>query len=810
MTDEQQLVQYSCFILRHEHTNFFLTAQPPNQPTSLLSSAMRESLLLFSLLALSPLLALSSDPPFSCDPSYPSSRNYAFCNAKLPIEQRAQDLVSRLTVEEKIAQLGDVAPAISRLGVPAYKWWSEALHGVAYGGRGSTNYDGKIKSATSFPQVILTGATFNPLLWYKIGEAVGTEARAIYNSGQLQGLTFWAPNINIFRDPRWGRGQETPGEDPLTTSKYAALFVRGLQGDSYQGRHVPVLKASACCKHFTAYDLERWGNVFRFTFNAVVTAQDLEDTYQPPFKSCVEDGQASGMMCAYNEVNGVPPCGDYNLLTKIARQEWKFYGYIVSDCDAVKVIQDYHNYSKTPEEAVAYALKAGMDVNCGSYVQNHSASALQQGKITEADIDRALHNLFSVRMRLGLFNGNPTRYKKYGSIGPDQVCSKEHQNLALQVALQGIVLLKNNYNLLPLSKPQVSSLAVIGPNANNAELLVGNYHGPPCINITALQALQGYIKDTRYVAGCGDAACNTSVTIYQAVQVASSVDYVVLFVGLDQNQEREDLDRYSLLLPGSQKDLITSVAKVAKKPVILVLLCGGPVDVSFAKSDPKIGAIVWAGYPGQAGGPAIAQVLFGEHNPGGKLPLTWYPQDYTRIPMTDMNMRANPATGYPGRTYRFYKGETVFPFGYGLSYSNYSHKFVSKFEKLYMNTVINTQGTKIAHSSDHYHISEIGLDACEKLKFPATVRVENHGPMEGWQPVLLFLRWPNETNGRPAKQLIGFDSVHLKAGEAAHVEFAVSPCEHFSRVTEEGKRVIDKGSHFMMVEQEELEISVMD
>jgi Glycosyl hydrolase family 3 C-terminal domain len=324
--------------------------------------------------------------------------------------------------------------------------------------------------------------------------------------------------------------------------------------------------------------------------------------------------------------------------------------YITSDCDAVKVMQNSHGYAKTPEDAVAYALKAGinlhanfrnyifflyifqilikkveaswkllftgMDVNCGHYVQNYSASALQQGKIAEADMDRALHNLFSVRMRLGLFNGNPTRYVKYGSIGPNQVCSQEHQNLAMETALQGIVLLKNTDNLLPLSKQQVSSLGVIGPNANNAELLVGNYHGPPCFNLTPLATLQGYIKDTRYVAGCNDVACNTSITIDQAVQVASSVDYVVLFVGLDQNQESEDLDRYSLLLPGAQQDLISSVAKAAKKPVILVLLCGGPVDVSFAKSDPKISAILWAGYPGQAGGPAIAQVLFGEHNPG--------------------------------------------------------------------------------------------------------------------------------------------------------------------------------------------------
>ncbi|KAJ3695797.1 hypothetical protein LUZ60_001174 [Juncus effusus] len=772
--------------------------------------AHREILLplIFSLLILSPFV-FSSNPPFSCDPSNPSNQNYAFCKQTLPIKHRAQDIVSRLTVDEKIQQLGDIAPPIPRLGIPQYKWWSESLHGVSNGGRG-IHFDGRVTRATSFPQVILTGATFNPLLWYKIGEVISTEARAIYNLGQAEGLTFWSPNINIFRDPRWGRGQETPGEDPLTTSKYATYYVRGLQGDSYQGGHLGELKASACCKHFTAYDLENWKGVTRFDFNAIVTAQDLEDTFQPPFKSCVEDGKASGMMCSYNEVNGIPPCGDYNLLTKTARMDWKFEGYIVSDCDAVGVMKEAHHFVQTPEDAVAYALKAGMDVNCGDYVQKYGVSALQQGKISQANIDRALVNLFVIRMRLGLFNGNPAR-KLFGSIGPDQVCSQDHQKLALQVALEGIVLLKNTKNLLPLQKSQVSSIAVIGPNANRAHVLLGNYEGPPCIDVTPLGALMAYVKDTRFVAGCDSGACNSSVTIDQAAQVASSVDYVVLFMGLDQGIESEGLDRTDLTLPGAQQILISCVAKAAKKPVILVLLCGGPVDVSFAKLDPKIGAILWAGYPGQAGGLAIAQVLFGEHNPGGKLPVTWYPQGYTNVPMTTMNMRADPATGYPGRTYRFYKGETVFPYGYGLSYSSYSHEFISKSKnQLYMNNSINThQSTKIMHNNEYYNIEEIGSEACETFKFPATVQVKNHGPLDGNHPVLLFLRWPNELKGRPTKQLIGFNSVNLKAGEMTQVDFMVSPCEHLSRVREDGKRVIDRGSHFLMVEENEFEISVL-
>ncbi|KAJ3700511.1 hypothetical protein LUZ61_004216 [Rhynchospora tenuis] len=765
---------------------------------------LRENLLLFfSLLAFSPLLALSSGPPYSCDPSDYSTQTYAFCKTTLPIEQRVQDLVSRLTIDEKISQLGDDSPAVPRLGVPAFKWWTEALHGMAYGGKGSIHWSfSGIFKATSFPQVIVTAASFNPQLWYKIGEAISTEARGIYNNGQLEGLTLWGPNVNLFRDPRWGRGQETPGEDPLHISKYATMYVRGLQGDSFEGGQAKALKTSACCKHFTAYDLEKWGSASRYSFNAVVTAQDLEDTFQPPFKSCVQDGHASCLMCPFNRVNGVAPCGDYNFLTKIAKQQWGLDGYIASDCDAVGVMTGM--YAGTPENASAVALKAGMDVDCGTHLQKYSSSALGKNMITEADIDRALRNLFAIRMRLGLFDGNPLQQEKYGSIGKDQVCAKEHQDLALQAALEGIVLLKNADNILPLSKAKVSSLAVIGPNANNASILIGNYQGPPCVSITPLDALRNYVSDIKYVAGCSNTACNSGIAINQAAQLASSLDYVVLFMGLSLDQEREDFDRSDLLLPGSQQDLITSVAKVAKNPVILVLLCGGPVDVSFAKTNPKIGAILWAGYPGQAGGPAIAQVLFGEYNPGGKLPMTWYPQDYTtQVPMTNMNMRADGGTKYPGRTYRFYQGETVFPFGYGLSYSNYSHEFVSTAK-----TTLKLQGLKTSLASKLYEINQIRSKECQNLNFKTTVKVTNHGSVEGRKPVLLFLRWPNATNGRPRKQLIDFTSVHLKAGETTQVGFAVNACEHLSRATKEGKRVIDTGSHFLMVEENEIEITV--
>ncbi|KAL5982143.1 putative beta-D-xylosidase 7 [Asimina triloba] len=270
----------------------------------------------------------SAEPPFACDSSNPSTASYKFCRASLPIAERVGDLVSRLTLEEKISQLVNSAAAIPRLGIPSYQWWSESLHGVAASGPG-IRFNGTIRSATSFPQVILTAASFNPLLWYRIAQAIGIEARAVYNEGQASGMTFWAPNINIFRDPRWGRGQETPGEDPMMTAKYAVSYVRGLQGDSFQGGSrggLDRLRASACCKHFTAYDLDSWKGTTRYAFNALVSAKDLADTYQPPFQSCVEEGRASGIMCSYNRVNGVPSCADLNLLSKTARGSWGFYG----------------------------------------------------------------------------------------------------------------------------------------------------------------------------------------------------------------------------------------------------------------------------------------------------------------------------------------------------------------------------------------------------------------------------------------------------------------------------------------------------
>uniref|UniRef100_J3N7J4 Fibronectin type III-like domain-containing protein n=1 Tax=Oryza brachyantha TaxID=4533 RepID=J3N7J4_ORYBR len=619
------------------------------------------------------------------------------------------------------------------------------------------HFNGTVRGITSFPQVLLTAAAFDDALWFRIGQctvlkllkiymskllytldidntaymqAIGTEARALYNLGQAEGLTIWSPNVNIFRDPRWGRGQETPGEDPTTASKYAVAFVRGLQGNS----PATALQTSACCKHATAYDLEDWNGVARYNFNARettvvaydfvcnficsksfesmwptrkagVTAQDLADTFNPPFKSCVVDGKATCIMCAYTGINGVPACANSDLLSKTVRGDWGLDGYVSSDCDAVAIMRDAQRYAPTPEDTVAVAIKAGLDLNCGTYTQEHGMAALRQGKMSEKDVDRALTNLFAVRMRLGHFDGDPRGSAAYGHLGAADVCTQAHRDLALEAAQDGIVL----------------RFAATG----------------------------------------------------QAAALASSSDRVVLVMGLSQDQEKEGLDRTSLLLPGKQQSLITAVANAARRPGIL------------------------------AGGLAIARVLFGDHNPSGRLPVTWYPEEFTKIPMTDMRMRADPATGYPGRSYRFYQGKPVYKFGYGLSYSKFTRRLVT--DRPGRNLLAGVAPRPAGDGGESYHVEEIGAEGCEQLKFPVAVEVENQGPMDGKHSVLVFVRWPNATTGesRAARQLVGFRSQHVKAGEKARVAMEVDPCEHLSRARVDGKKVIDRGSHFLMVGGEE-------
>ncbi|XP_051132729.1 beta-xylosidase/alpha-L-arabinofuranosidase 1-like [Andrographis paniculata] len=612
----------------------------------------------------------------------------------------------------------------------------------------------------------------------------------MHNVG-LAGLTFWAPNVNIFRDPRWGRGQETPGEDPLLNSKYGAAYVRGLQQRD-DGKK-DGLKVGACCKHYTAYDLESWKGSGRYTFDAQVTKQDLDDTFNPPFKSCVVDGNVASIMCSYNKVNGKPSCGDAELLGGVIRGQWKLNGYIVTDCDSLKEIFDKQKYTKTPEETVALALNAGVDLNCGAFLANFTQSAIDKKLVNEAMINRAVSNNMATLMRLGFFDGDPKK-QYYGNLGPKDVCTPASQEFAREVARQGIVLLKNAEALLPLSRTGTKTLALIGPNAKANKTMLGNYEGSPCKYTTLFDGLSTFVKNIAYEPGCELVSC-ANVKLDQVKNVAARSEAVILAMGTDQSIEKEGLDREDITLPGQQQALITEVANSSKGPVILVIMSGGGVDIQFAKDNPKIKSILWAGFPGEAGGGAIADVIFGLHNPSGKLPMTWYPQSYVqKVKMTDMDMRPNPARDYPGRTYRFYKGPTVFPFGFGLSYSKVTHKMVKAPPKL----VSMALGKKHACRMSTCMSIDTEEASCKIEAIDIHVSVKNEGTTSGSHTVLLFSTPPRLHNA-PHKQLVGFENFHLAPRGEQMVRFKVDVCKHLSVVNEEGNRKLALGEHVLHV-----------
>ncbi|KAL6176526.1 hypothetical protein ACLB2K_053159 [Fragaria x ananassa] len=727
-----------------------------------------------------------SGQSFACGESGNAS-SFPFCDKSLAADARVADLVQRLTLQEKITFLVNSAGSVSRLGIPKYEWWSEALHGVSYVGPG-TRFSSVVPGATSFPQPILTAASFNNSLFEAIGRVVSTEARAMYNVG-LAGLTYWSPNINIFRDPRWGRGQETPGEDPLLTSNYGSGYVRGLQQTDSEDKSR--LKVAACCKHYTAYDLDNWKGVDRYTFNAVVTKQDMDDTFQPPFKSCVLDGNVASVMCSYNKVNGTPTCADPDLLSGVIRGEWKLNGYIVTDCDSIDVYYKNQHYTKTPEEAAAKGILAGVDLDCGSFLGKYTEGAVKGGLVTEAAIDKALTNNFGTLMRLGFFDGDPSK-QPYGNLGPKDVCTAANQELARETARQGIVLLKNTPGSLPLSPTAIKSLAVIGPNGNVTKTMIGNYEGIPCKYTSPLQGLTAVVPAT-FVAGCPDVACGTA-QVDDATKLAAAADATVVIVGENQSIETESHDRTDLYLPGQQTLLITEVAKASKGPVILVIMSGGGFDITFAKNNDKITSILWVGYPGEAGGAAIADVIFGFYNPSGRLPMTWYPQAYVdKVPMTNMNMRADPASGYPGRTYRFYTGDTVYAFGDGISYSTFNHRLVRAPNQV----SIPLEEDHVCYSSSCQSL-DVVEERCQNLAFDIHLGVKNMGKMSGSHTVLLYSSSPSVHNA-PKKHLLGFEKVFLSSEGEALVKFNVDVCKHLSVVDELGNRKVALGDHVLHV-----------
>ncbi|KAL9617661.1 MAG: hypothetical protein Q9160_007578 [Pyrenula sp. 1 TL-2023] len=508
------------------------------------------------------------------------------------------------------------------------------------------------------------GASFDDALIEAVATVVSTEGRA-FNNANRSGLDFWTPNINPFKDPRWGRGQETPGEDPFHLQSYVNNLITGLQG----GRDPPTKKVVATCKHFAAYDLESWNGNFRYQFDAQVNSQDLVEYYLPPFQQCARDSNVGAVMCSYNSVNGVPACADPYLLQDILRDHWGWTNedqWVTSDCDAVENIYIPHNYTSSPEETVAVALNAGTDVNCGTYYPMHLPAALEQGLTTEAAVNQALIRQYSSLVKLGYFDPPNSTYR---SLAFSDVSTPASEQLTYKAAVEGITLLKND-GTLPLNLGSISSMAIIGDWANATTQMQGNYEGVARYLHSPLYAAQ-QLGNITINYGNGPGQGNPTTDGWGApLSAANNSDVVVYIGGIDNDVEAEGMDRYNIDWLGFQIDIIQQVCAMGK-PCILVQMGGGQLDDTPFKNNPNVSAIMWAGYPGQSGGDAIINTLVGREAPAGRLPVTQYPAGYVnQVPMTDMTLR--PSTNNPGRTYMFYTGTPIYEFGSGQHYTNFS------------------------------------------------------------------------------------------------------------------------------------------
>jgi beta-glucosidase len=664
-----------------------------------------------------------------------------------------------MTLDEKIAQLGSNAPAIERLGVPQYNWWNEALHGV-----------GRAGLATVFPQAIGLASTWNPDLIQQMAETISDEGRAKHHDAVQNatrsvytGLTFWSPNINIFRDPRWGRGQETYGEDPYLTARLGVRFVQGLQGDD-----PTYLKTVATPKHFAVHSGPEKS---RHYFNAVVSQRDLRMTYLPAFKACIVEGQAYSIMGAYNRVNGEACCASPTLLRQILREEWGFEGYVVSDCGAIYDIYENHRLVNSAAEAAALSVKNGCDLECcGTYNIpcdfGGLSEAAEQGLLSEQDIDQAVKRLFMARFRLGMFD--PPDLVPYTQIPYSVVDSAEHRALALEVAQQSLVLLKNQDSLLPLDKTKLNAIAVIGPNADETLVLLGNYMGTPASPASVLDGIRAEVLpdiEVNYAKGC-QIVGGSKDGFAEAVEAAQKSQVAIMVMGLSQQLEGEEGqqegnprgvvslgDRKTLDLPPIQEDLMQAIYDTGT-PMILVLLNGSMVSINWANE--HIPAILEAWYPGQAGGTAVANALFGLFNPGGRLPVTFYRSRSDLPPFEEYSME--------NRTYRYFTGDPLYAFGFGLSYTTFAYR--------------------------NLQLEPENLQSGEAVVIRADV--ENTGQRSGDEVVQLYVQDLEASLPVPQLQLQGFVRIHLEPGEKRTVEFKVTP-EQLSFADEQGQWVLEPG-----------------
>jgi len=680
---------------------------------------------------------------------------FPFYDTNLSLEDRLKDLVGRLTLEEKVDQLAHggasengPGPAIPRLGIKCYQYISACIHG-----------DGLAGLATCFPVALAFAASFDYELVREFAHATSDELRAKHNNATKYGscafhtgLSCYSPMVNILRDPRWGRAQESNGEDPFLSGRLADAYVRGLQGE-----HPRYVEVSAGCKHFDAHSGPETNPIDRMDFDAIVGERDLRQTYLPAFKTCVKAGSLS-VMCSYNKLNGVPACCNKKLLTDILRTEWGFEGYVISDNPALGNIVTHHHFANSFTEAAVMAITAGEDLedtSPGVYVYKNLLNATRNGLVSEKFIDQAISRVFGVRMKLGEFD--PVDMVPYNAIDLSVVDSPKHRKLALECARKSIVLLKNEGNLLPLKPNELTRIAVIGPTGDDQTTLLGNYSPQPSFVITPFVGIQTFLEaygvEVTFNQGCNNIHCS-SYNKSVVVNLAQEVDLVIACVGMNSSIEGETLDRMSLNLPGHQEQMVQEIYATGT-PVVLVTINAAAVAIQWSKEN--LPAILAAWYGGEHAGTAIADVLFGEYNPAGRLPATWY--------KTVDDLPSYVSYAMEGRTYRYFHGEPLYPFGYGLSYSEFHYENLIVYDTI--------------------------IRPCDYVAIQVTV--SNVGAMDGDEVVQLYISNVNATVPVPIRQLSGFSRVHLRVGESMQVSFVVEP-EQMTVITDHDfKTVISPG-----------------
>ncbi|KPL74850.1 beta-glucosidase [Ornatilinea apprima] len=679
----------------------------------------------------------------------PTPEKPIYLDTSASISERVKDLIERLTLEEKVGLMSHESTGVPRLNIPRYNYWSEALHGVARNGK-----------ATVFPQAIGMAATWDKKLIHEVASAIGDEARAKYHAAlrrngytdQYQGLNMWSPNVNIFRDPRWGRGQETWGEDPYLTGEMAAEFVRGLQGD-----HPKYLKTAACAKHFAVHSGPEKD---RHTFNAIVTKRELFDTYLPAFKKLVNEANVEAVMGAYNRTLDEVCCASQFLLEDLLRDQWGFKNHVVSDCMALSDFHQSHKVTNDAAESAALALKHGCDLGC-DHVFNEIPEAIARGLITEADVDRALERSLATRFKLGMFD--PPEEVPYTSLSTDVVGCEAHRQLAYKVATEAVVLLKNKNNILPI-KPSTKKIFVTGPTATSIEVLLGNYYGFNNQMVTLLEGITGRIPEGMGMEYTSGAMLKHPREIKKtwAPEMGQTSDLAIVCAGLSsflEGEEGESLlspqngDRDSISLPASQVDYIKELAIHGVK-IVLVLTGGSPI--ALGEVEDMVDAVVFIWYPGMEGGRAVADVLFGDVSPSGKLPLT-FPKSLDQLPAFD-------DYSMDRRTYRYATEEPLYPFGFGLSYSRFAYSDL--------------------------HLNSKSVKAGEVL--PVNVTIHNQGDRRAAEVVQFYLSDLEASTIVPIHHLIGFEKVTLDAGESRVISFSVTP-EMMSLYNDDGKLTLEPG-----------------